>query len=403
MSYKSRMARGSMPVNNDQIVCPDEIDEILFKTGACLGPILELIRRNRISLSGTAHEFSMLEPTFGKSGREKRSLKEYVRDRVMHRQPHYLQFCSDEFFTRLDNAPPYTVDMFEMLNYNVKQKNLSIEELQLFYPKIIEICDVIRRFIPQKEIMSTMRDDAIRASIDSRWRTIQDTYFRNLYTSVQSTISEILRPVTSGDRSSPIFKLRDIVRDISQLGEKFQFRNLITRNGHDQHFDWTYQNWLDNLGDLWLRYAECYANMFKEMIDLKNPRITEAPINVAPINVAELREPEIPRQNVPTGNCPSHDKEPIPCETKRDYFNQAKIFHPDKNTGCVDASKIKFQNLGEICANVCSGERCNIMGGKKYKGTKKKGKRKIYKRSKINSKINSKKKKYKKTKTKRIR
>ena len=48
MSYKSRMARGSMPVNNDQIVCPDEIDEILFKTGACLGPILELIRINRI-------------------------------------------------------------------------------------------------------------------------------------------------------------------------------------------------------------------------------------------------------------------------------------------------------------------------------------------------------------------
>ncbi len=55
------------PVNNDQNVCPDEI---LFKTGGCLGPILDLIRRNRISLTGTAHEFSMLEPTFGKSDRE---------------------------------------------------------------------------------------------------------------------------------------------------------------------------------------------------------------------------------------------------------------------------------------------------------------------------------------------
>jgi len=47
--------------------------------------------------------------------------------------------------------------------------------------------------------------------------------------------------------------------------------------------------------------------------------------------------------------CPSALKNPVPCEKKSDYINQAKIFHPDKNVDCPEVATRKFQKLQTVC------------------------------------------------------
>ena len=43
--------------------------------------------------------------------------------------------------------------------------------------------------------------------------------------------------------------------------------------------------------------------------------------------------------------CPSKGKLPQPCRMKKDYYNQTRIFHPDKNPGCIENSTEKFKIL----------------------------------------------------------
>jgi len=69
-------------------------------------------------------------------------------------------------------------------------------------------------------------------------------------------------------------------------------------------------------------------------------------------------------------NCPSVSKYPKNCTSRKDYLNQAKIFHPDKNPGCTGTATQKFQVLQTIC--------------KDYKGGKRKGRKTNKKRTRKN-------------------
>ena len=47
-------------------------------------------------------------------------------------------------------------------------------------------------------------------------------------------------------------------------------------------------------------------------------------------------------------NCPSLGKEPKPItKNKKEYLTQALIFHPDKNSSCLEQATEKFKKLGE--------------------------------------------------------
>jgi len=73
--------------------------------------------------------------------------------------------------------------------------------------------------------------------------------------------------------------------------------------------------------------------------------------------------------------CPSYNKNPVPCNSKKDYYKQALIFHPDRNSVCEKSSGEKFKQLQNICSDFSSS------GGKKRKTNKRKtNKRKTIKR-----------------------
>ncbi len=62
-----------------------------------------------------------------------------------------------------------------------------------------------------------------------------------------------------------------------------------------------------------------------------------------------------PKQKSPSpksADCPCKHKQPHRCVDKKDYFKQTRIFHPDKNSGCVKMATEKFKKLEQLCAHV---------------------------------------------------
>ena len=233
---------------------PDEIDEILFHTAMCQGKILQTLRQNR---SGWSHTRQDLEPNDHKPS-------QYNYDSVksaFKKNPNLSAF-SDEFYTRLDNAPPYTVHQFYTLFFGFKMpQKLSLEQLQDLYEATRSICDDIMLFIHQIEIIADMLHNIPNipeSQYDSHLRKRQDKYFSGIKTSLNT----LFMTLSKFSRS----KLLDILN----LGDKFVFVNNTTRNGIDQHIDYPYQNWIHNIAELWLSYARCYLNMFEKMIELEN-------------------------------------------------------------------------------------------------------------------------------------
>jgi hypothetical protein len=201
-----------------------------------------------------------------------------------------------------------------------KLTKLSLDQLQELYRDTERICDAIMLFINQKEIIAEMLNNipnTAEARYDSHLRKRQDKYFSGIKTSLNTLFATFSKFSKS--------KLLDIL----QLGDKFVFVNNITRNGMDQHLDYPYQNWIDNIAELWLRYAECYADMFKQMIDLETPKKVPSVVvssidvpSVADTSVAipsvgqdisldnnSLLPNKICQKNPPVGRTPSNDNE----------------------------------------------------------------------------------------------
>jgi hypothetical protein len=84
---------------------------------------------------------------------------------------------------------------------------------------------------------------------------------------------------------------------------------------------------------------------------------------------SEVPSPEVPSPEVPTSEVPSSDSktnklecksegiDPVKCNNKKDYIKQARIFHPDKNPGCVEDSNKKMQKLNNLCLSDDSSEK----------------------------------------------
>jgi len=49
-------------------------------------------------------------------------------------------------------------------------------------------------------------------------------------------------------------------------------------------------------------------------------------------------------------NCNSFFKTPKSCNSKKEYLLQMRDFHPDKNTGCPDDAKKKFEIVSKLCS-----------------------------------------------------
>ena len=230
---------------------PDQIDEILFEAAICQGKILQILRVNR--WQPTIHH---LEPND-----HKLNLSDTVI--IAFKKNPNLNNFSDEFYERLQDAPTYTVHQFYPLFMSFKLTKLSLDQLQELYRDTERMCDAIMLFINQKEIIADMLNNIPNTS-DARYdyhlRKRQDKYISNIKTSLNTLFATF----SNFSRS----KLLDIL----QLGDKFVFVNNITRNGIDQHLDYPYQNWIDNIAELWLEYAKCYADMFEQMIDLETPK-----------------------------------------------------------------------------------------------------------------------------------
>lgn len=76
-------------------------------------------------------------------------------------------------------------------------------------------------------------------------------------------------------------------------------------------------------------------------------------------------------------NCPSALKIPRPCATRKEYITQSLIFHPDKNSGCIEDSTKKFQILQNICKDSKGGKRKKRRTHKRQKKNKTRRNKKV--------------------------
>jgi hypothetical protein len=156
------------------------------------------------------------------------------------------------------------------------------------------------------------------------------------------------------------------------------------------------KNQLQN-GSLALQVSEDQLNFY---LDAKKEPNSQEVINSLTINEISQQLEEQPElldllsedilpnnqlDSVNDPNCPSYNKTPGKCINKEEYRNQAKIFHPDKNSACLQSANSKFAYLSN------NWNKCE-KGGKTKKYNKR---RKTNRRRKTNKRRYSKNKKLK--------
>lgn len=246
--------------------CPDKIDEIMFNTAICLANIWGIIRTNNHNVGVDIQKPGFVKPHNSYFRNHKDSFKPNKM-----RDGHRWGYCSDEFYLRMDNSPPYTTEKLLDLYWF---RDLSVEELQTIYEAIINSENTIKTFMPQKEILGQMHKEGqtnMQVESDGYMRTAQDKYIRELYSAAQNSL--IINPtnpalMSSIDRTA--FKKLTPIANSSLLNPySFGFRwpHTVTYQA-----DYPFQNWRDDIPDIMLRQSECYSNMIKTIIDIKTPK-----------------------------------------------------------------------------------------------------------------------------------
>jgi hypothetical protein len=78
-------------------------------------------------------------------------------------------------------------------------------------------------------------------------------------------------------------------------------------------------------------------------------------------------KPRSPPKPKPNASCPSRGKTPQHCTTKKEYFKQARIFHPNNNLGCTEEAKEKFQLLNNMWDEFNNPQPPGFFGGIRYR------------------------------------
>ena len=239
---------------------PDEFANILFDAAICLGQIKTIVARNHIL---EAYNFPQYSFRFGSKLNNHlsrfTSFKEFFNKRNISYKGYYPeQFSkySDEFYSRMDNAAEdFAVDFFIDLYRDFKE--LSVEELIKIRELGEPVPDIIKSFMPQREILEKIR---IETSIG--YRHAQDKFLGDLNGAIQSYIS--------AKETTPTHRLNKEYQKLSRIFRKFilgdfRFRIIQTISYPG---DYPYTNWLDNIPDLMLNYFNCCINMINTLIQM---------------------------------------------------------------------------------------------------------------------------------------
>ena len=351
---------------------PDEIDDILLDTSICLGNIKNNVIGNNIP------DGFQERPQFGlqqiKNNYNFNNYKDFFNGRKRYNQfPERFSKYSNEFYSRMNAAPPFAVDFFFDLQRDIR--DLSIEELKIIRESVEKVPDIIKSFMPQDEILKRMRgEDSINremGGLPPYYRIAQDRFIKKLGSDTSSSINyKILQNE----------KLRDIARKVILEPSKFGFRMTITVS---YPWDYPYTNWIENIPDIMLNYYNCYIDMINRLIDLEGlererlererlerERLERERLDRERLDRERLDRERLDRDSRLEGeklegdrlegerlekNCPSKNIVPIICKTKKDFFKQSLIFHPDKNSGCSEEASEKFKLLQNMCSSVRGG------------------------------------------------
>ena len=258
---------------------PDEIDNILFDTSICLANVKNTVIRNHCS-DGFPER-----PMWGK-------FPEGPRPRYGKFHELFSKY-SDEFYSRMNTAPPFAVDIFIDLNRHFR--DLSIEDLKKLRESVKRVPDFIKSFMPQNEILKRMRnEDSINremGGISPYYRIAQVRFIKKIKDDMGTSIDwrillrddtlrdDTLRDDTlRDDTESSMYwhmywqreaqekarKLYDIVRRVilEPSSFRFCFRPTISYQG-----DYPYSNWIENIADIMLNHYNCYIDMINRLIE----------------------------------------------------------------------------------------------------------------------------------------